>query len=111
MDDVKDYLEKKKDLSWESLTKRNSWVLIMAVQIALKKLGYDFGKVDWILADKGKTVSKTKNAIKAFQQANSLSPDGIPGPKTITKIVEALNALPQQQWRTPPVFKSYWPQK
>ncbi|MDR3168549.1 MAG: hypothetical protein LBU27_02040 [Candidatus Peribacteria bacterium] len=24
MDDVKDYLEKKKDLSWESLTKRNS---------------------------------------------------------------------------------------
>lgn len=49
---------------------------IKDIQVALKKLGFDPGPIDGIPG------RKTMKAIKAFQSANRLLPDGILGPKT-----------------------------
>lgn len=46
------------------------------IQIALKNAGYDPGPID------GKMGAKTREAIKAFQQANGLIPDGKVGKLT-----------------------------
>ncbi len=46
------------------------------IQTALKKAGYYKGEVD------GQIGSKTKDAIKKFQQANSMNPDGVVGSRT-----------------------------
>jgi len=46
------------------------------VQKNLTQFGYDCGAVDGVYG------TKTFNAVKAFQQANKLAPDGIVGPKT-----------------------------
>lgn len=46
------------------------------IQTALKKAGFYKGEVD------GKEGPQTKRAIKAFQRAKGLNPDGIVGPKT-----------------------------
>lgn len=46
------------------------------IQTALKKAGFYKGEVD------GKEGLQTKKAIKAFQRAKGLNPDGIVGPKT-----------------------------
>lgn len=48
----------------------------LEIQKRLKKLGYDPGAVD------GSSGTKTIKAIKAFQVANGLSPDGRVGPIT-----------------------------
>lgn len=57
---------------------------VTSLQKALKKLGFDPGTVD------GKYGAATEQAVKAFQQSNSLSADGIAGPKTIAAINQAL---------------------
>ncbi|MBI1952701.1 MAG: peptidoglycan-binding protein [Candidatus Omnitrophica bacterium] len=46
------------------------------VQMALKAAGFYEGSVD------GKLGPKTKQAVKAFQRANGLTPDGVIGSKT-----------------------------
>ena len=46
------------------------------VQAALKNAGFYKGEVD------GKEGPQTKRAIKAFQRARGLNPDGVVGPKT-----------------------------
>ena len=46
------------------------------IQTALKKAGFYKGEVD------GKEGLQTKKAIKAFQRAKGLNPDGIVGPRT-----------------------------
>jgi peptidoglycan hydrolase-like protein with peptidoglycan-binding domain len=46
------------------------------LQLALKKAGYYKGDVD------GQIGSKTKDAIKKFQSANGLNPDGVIGSRT-----------------------------
>ena len=46
------------------------------IQLALKKAGYYQGTVD------GQIGSKTKDAIKKFQSANGLTPDGVIGSRT-----------------------------
>lgn len=46
------------------------------IQICLKNAGFYNGKIDGV---KGRN---TKKAIKAFQRANGLKPDGVVGPKT-----------------------------
>lgn len=46
------------------------------IQRALAQAGFNPGPIDGFLGN------QTKNAIKAFQSANGLSPDGIVGPKT-----------------------------
>ena len=97
MDLVKKYLETKKDKTYsELLTSKNTSAWIMAVQIALCSVGYDTVKVDGILKNKWATTSNTINAIKRFQSDNSLKPDGKPGSKTITKLLEKLWELPSR---------------
>jgi len=46
------------------------------IQTALKNSGFYKGKID------GKEGPQTKRAIKAFQKAKGLNPDGVVGPKT-----------------------------
>src|SRR3990167_1453850 len=46
------------------------------IQAALKKAGFYKGEID------GKEGPQTKRAIKAFQRAKGLNPDGVVGPKT-----------------------------
>lgn len=53
---------------------------VQEVQIALKNAGFDPGSVD------GKLGRRTKAAIRDFQTANSLNPDGKVGPKTWSKL-------------------------
>lgn len=53
-----------------------------SIQILLRDAGFNPGKVDGILG------GNTKKAVKAFQQANGLSADGIAGPNTIAKLVQ-----------------------
>lgn len=48
----------------------------MQIQTALKNAGFYKGEID------GKIGPQTKKAIKAFQKAKGLAPDGVVGPKT-----------------------------
>lgn len=55
------------------------------VQTALKSAGFDVGAID------GKPGPKTWKAVKDFQKKNGLVADGRIGPKTLTKLNEALS--------------------
>lgn len=57
---------------------------VKKIQIALKNAGYTLGAVD------GKMGKQTKDAIKAFQQANNLTVDGKVGKKTWDLLKEYL---------------------
>jgi peptidoglycan hydrolase-like protein with peptidoglycan-binding domain len=48
----------------------------MEIQTALKKAGFFKGVLD------GKIGPETKEAVKKFQQANGMTPDGVVGSKT-----------------------------
>jgi hypothetical protein len=61
---------------------------VAGIQKALQKLGFDPGKIDGIMGP------HTQKAIKAFQQANGLTPDGIVGPKTQAALAKALQGGP-----------------
>ena len=99
MDLVKKYLETKKDKSYsELLTSQNTSAWIMAVQIVLCSVGYDVGKVDWILKNKWSKTSKTVEQIIKFQKDNWLKPDWKPGWKTIKKLLEKLWPTSLQGW-------------
>jgi hypothetical protein len=56
----------------------------LVVQKALYELGYQVGTLDGILGP------QTYNAIMDFQKDIGLTPDGIVGPETIAKLIEAL---------------------
>lgn len=60
---------------------------IKHVQQGLAKLGFNPGAAD------GRDGPKTKAAIKAFQAANGLVPDGIAGPLTVEEMENDLAAL------------------
>ena len=90
MDTVKHYLNSLKDKkTWKELTQNNSSVLIMAVQIALYSQNYKFWRIDWLLG------SKTKAAIKKFQEDNWLTVDIYwrSMPSTISKLVEKIQPM------------------
>ena len=53
---------------------------IREVQLALKRAGFDPGTID------GKMGRRTREALRAFQQAQGLSPDGRIGPQTLVKL-------------------------
>jgi len=55
---------------------------LKCVQTALKKLGYDPGKID------GWFGKKTARAVMKFQKDNDLTADGDPGRNTIGKMIE-----------------------
>ena len=54
----------------------------------LKNKWYSLGKIDGILKSQWKTTSKTMETIRKFQSDNWLTPDGIPWPITISKILD-----------------------
>lgn len=56
------------------------------LQQQLKELGYDVGKVD------SKFGEKTEAALKKFQEANGIKPDGVLGVKTREKLTAATKA-------------------
>lgn len=58
-------------------------------QRALAKAGFDPGPID------GNAGPRTTSAIKAFQQANGLTPDGVIGPRTSAKLAEVGGAAPE----------------
>jgi peptidoglycan hydrolase-like protein with peptidoglycan-binding domain len=66
-------------------------VNVKNVQLALRKAGYNPGKVD------GQMGTGTRNAIKSFQKDNGLAPDGRLGLKTMKAL------LPHVIVRAPPV--------
>ena len=94
-DVVKQYLVKLRDevkdmetkAAWQHLaSKENNSAWIMAVQIALEKLWYEVGKIDWVL------WKETRNGVLRFQtQCDLWGKDGFPGKETITKLCEALD--------------------
>ena len=57
---------------------------VRQVQLLLTFLGYDPGAID------GADGPKTRAAVKAFQQAEGLEPDGIAGPQTQARLREAV---------------------
>lgn len=81
---VKDYLQTLQEMDRKALVSKKSYARIMAVQIALESKGYDVGKVDGIFG------AHTRQQVRAFQEANQLTVDGLPGKETIAKLVELL---------------------
>ena len=57
---------------------------VKQIQCLLAYLGYDPGDID------GADGPKTRAAVKAFQQAEGLEPDGIAGPQTQARLREAV---------------------
>ena len=55
------------------------------IQTALRNAGFYAGKID------GKIGYQTKTAIKAFQQAEGLNPDGVVGSRTWEKLQQHLD--------------------
>jgi len=53
---------------------------VREIQTMLKELGYYYGEIT------GNIGNKTENAVEAFQKANNLSADGIPGPNTYARL-------------------------
>ena len=58
------------------------------IQRALKRAGYYTGHID------GAIGPRTKKAVRAFQKANGIKPDGIVGQQTWAKLQEYLSAKP-----------------
>ncbi len=54
------------------------------VQMALSHAGMNLGTID------GRPGAQTQQALKAFQKAHGLKPDGVIGFKTLTKLMEYL---------------------
>jgi Putative peptidoglycan binding domain len=69
-----------------TLTPGNSGRQVKRLQRALAQLGYSPGRVD------GSYGPATENALKRFQQANGLQPDGVLGPKTLKALKQKLAA-------------------
>ena len=59
---------------------------IKQIQCLLEYLGYDPGLID------GANGPNTEDAVRAFQAAEGLTADGIPGPLTEAKLLEAVAA-------------------
>ena len=92
MGSVKAYLKKLADTAnyWEfvkEVNKWNWWLLNLAAQIALETLGYDIGKIDWLV------WPRTKWQIRKFQEDAWFKwkdVDGVIWPKTIKALLEKL---------------------
>ncbi len=96
MDIVKNYLDMIKDKEWNELKSNNPAAWIMAVQIALRSTqiwGENHDKY-WKIQIDGILGQNTKDAVKKFQEENSLTADGLPGKNTLNKIYDILD------WKT-----------
>jgi membrane-bound lytic murein transglycosylase B len=56
---------------------------VLAMQDALNRLGHDTGTPDGIVG------AMTREALRGFQRANGLPPDGYPTPALVTRILTA----------------------
>jgi len=65
--------------------------ITMSLQIALHKLGYDPGRIDGVYKTKEVDNSRTQKAVKAFQEAEGLTVDGLAGKNTLKSLCEKLN--------------------
>ncbi len=81
--------------TWERLQSYAASPLIHAgqinmknVQLALRKAGYDPGKID------GRPGKQTRDAVKSFQRSRGLTPDGHVGLKTIKELLRYLPPTP-----------------
>ena len=83
---MEDYLKKIQNKERKDLTAKNTSAWIMAVQIALKELWYNTGRIDGIYAKDWTTDA----AVREFQEKNGLKVDGAPGKDTIKKLLEKL---------------------
>ena len=63
---------------------RDSSISNHQVQLALKSAGFYTGPID------GKLGSQTKEAVKAFQRSNHLTPDGVIGTRTSVALAKYL---------------------
>ena len=63
---------------------------IKKVQLALTQAGFDPGPVD------GELGPRTDQALRSFQRANGLEPDGIVGVKTWTSLSDVLTSATEQ---------------
>ncbi len=75
--------------SWPDVIDKNSAAYVISLQLALKALWYEPGKIDALYG------STTKSAVEAFQTAQWLSPDGWAGPYTMEKLIAALGWIPK----------------
>lgn len=86
--DLEERLSKMKMLEGEEIVNAQevdiSKVTPKSIQITLKNAGFYSGAID------GKIGRKTKEAIKEFQKANGLKPDGIVGRQTWSKLQKYL---------------------
>ena len=67
-----------------NLSAGDSGSQVLTLQKALKQLGLDVGTPD------GKFGQKTQDAVKAFQIAHNLTPDGVVGTDTAEAINDAV---------------------
>lgn len=76
---------------------------VRQLQRALKKAGYDVGKIDGIFG------SRTSQAVKDFQRANGLDVDGVVGPKTARRL-KGFRIRPRPRPPVPPIGPmTEWP--
>jgi len=61
-------------------------ISVQVLQTALQNAGFNLGKID------GKFGNKTLQALKDFQAANGLKPDGVIGYRTISQLLKYLPA-------------------
>lgn len=65
-----------------------------AVQLFLKSQGLYNGRIDWLYMTAWQPESKTRAAVRKFQEANWLLKDGWAWPETIKKMLEKLDVKP-----------------
>jgi murein L,D-transpeptidase YcbB/YkuD len=73
---LKEKLKEKEEISKSSFPEAKRRPSVKQIQLALRNAGYNPGPID------GKMGKQTRQAIKAFQKANGLTPDGKVGRKT-----------------------------
>jgi len=63
---------------------RKAAISTREIQLALRETGFYHGTID------GKQGPQTREALKAFQRSQGLTPDGVAGPKTQTALAKFL---------------------
>lgn len=94
---VKNYLTTIQDYDWKTI--QEQWATwSFAVQLFLKSQWLYEWKVDWLYLTKGKeSESKTRSAVRKFQEANWFTGKDIDwraGKETIKKMLEVMNQKP-----------------
>jgi len=73
---LKERLKEKEEISKSSFPEAKRRPSVKQIQLALRNAGYNPGPID------GRMGKQTRQAIKTFQKANGLTPDGKIGRKT-----------------------------